>query len=232
MATIATPEAAHTTAPSTPPPRITKNDRVALVAIHIAAALPGNWTVGRGRDEWEVADLLCLSSGIRIGLHPWDERAWGYYLVPDVPPRFHGAFRWPTHEFEEGFHPGFAVGAAPAEVATYIHEQLVPQLDQGLARAVAAEREREQKRAACEEVAVQLRRDLTAALGSEGQLVRVTYLPRITCPPSRDEMTIVLTMPVDEAIGRAPALGRALSAPIDDTAKPPAREGIPAKEGH
>lgn len=208
------------TAPRTTRPRITKEDRVALDAIHIATALPGNWTVGRGRHPDEVADLRCLNTGIRIGLQPWQHRAWGYHLVPgDVPRDLNAFFVWPR-EYQRNPDPGFAVGAPATEVATYIHEHLIPRYHQALARAETTKRERAATRAreqaARDQIAAQLERAFPPVANERSpQHVRIHYLGY------DDLMRIQLTMPIDDAIARAPALAHALSAAADDTAALP-----------
>lgn len=199
-------------------PRITKDDRVALDAIHIATALPGNWTVGRGRHPGEVADLRCLHTGLRIGLHPWERRAWGYQLVPgDVPRDLHAFFAWPR-EYEQDAHPGFAVGTPATEVATYIHEHLIPRYHQALARAETTKCERAETRAreqaARDYIAAQLER---AFLLTADQVERRPEHVRIYYLGYGDLMRIQLTMPIDDAIARAPALAHTLGAPADDT---------------
>ncbi|MFE0025473.1 hypothetical protein [Amycolatopsis sp. NPDC059021] len=220
--TSTTPEIAQDSEPDAAPPRITKYDRVALDAIHIAAALPGRWTLGRGRDAGEVADLLCLDTGIRIGVRPWDRRAWGYHLVPGEIPRWlWDVFPWPG-EHDPDAHPGFAVGTPAAEVATYIHDTLIPRYHRALAQAETAKRERDEtrarERAARNQIAAQLQRGFPPASDHDPhwpERVQVYYLG------IHDLMRIQLTMPVDHAIARAPALARALGASVDDTTTPP-----------
>ncbi|GAA1020460.1 MULTISPECIES: hypothetical protein [Amycolatopsis] len=206
------------------PPRLTKHDRVALGAIRIAAALPGRWTVGRGRTSDQVADLLCLDTGFRIGLVPWDRRAWGYHLVPGpVPPRLREVFMWPwPHGPGEDDYPGFAVRTPAAEVAAYIHDVFVPAYRQALARAETDRPVRDQAhargQAARDRVATQLLDEITSVCRSEKprrvKPVAVRYWRH------SDLIEIQLTLPVDDAIARAPALARALGAPVDDTAPP------------
>lgn len=228
MTTTTTPDLADTT-PSAPP-RMTKHERVALDAIHIAAALPGRWTLGRGRNRWEVADFLCLETAIQIGVLPWERRAWGYHLIPGEVPRWlRDVFVWP------GEHdPGFAVGTPAAEVAAYIHDTLIPRYHRALAQAETAHRERAEtrarERAARDQIAEQLQRGFPPEPDHDPrwpERARIYYLG------FDDLIRIQLTMPVDDAIARAPALARALAAPIDDTTTtptPPQPGNNPEKE--
>ncbi|TKG60944.1 hypothetical protein [Prauserella endophytica] len=225
MTTTTTPETTHATTPSVPP-RMTKHDRVALDAIHIAAALPGRWTLGRGRNRYEVADLLCLDTGTRIGVLPWERRAWGYDLVPGEVPRWlRDVFVWPR-EHDPDAHPGFAVGTPAAEVAAYIHDTLLPRYHRALAQAETAKRERDatraRERAARDQIAEQLQRGFPPEPDHDPrwpERVQIYYLG------FDDLMRIQLTMPVDDAIARAPALARALDVPVDDDTTTPSQPG-------
>lgn len=216
-----TPDSPRDTA-QTPPPRLTKHDRVALSAVRIAAALPGNWTVGRGRTPHDAADLLCLDTGFRIGLQPWDRRAWGYHLVPDqVPPHLRDVFVWPwPHKHGEDECPGFAVRTPAAKVAAYIHDVFVPAYRQALARAAIDLRERDRAyargQAARDRIRTQLFEQITSVCRREepDRVVPVSVGYR----PFSDRIQIELILPVDEAIARAPALARALGEPHGDAA--------------
>ena len=214
------PDTSADTEPSATPPRITKNDRVALDAVHIAAALPGHWTVGRGSSYGEVADLECLSTGVRIGLSPWRHRAWGYHLLPGgVPNGLWEDFRW-SCEDEEDAHPGFAVGATAAEVATYIHETFIPRYHRALARAEKAKHERDEacarQHAARDQVAAQLQNEIASP--SEDPLQPATV--NVHYMRYSDRMRIEVILPVGDAIARAPALAHALGVPAVGTSTP------------
>ncbi|WP_215545015.1 hypothetical protein [Amycolatopsis sp. CA-230715] len=193
--------------------RITKYDRIALDPIHVAAALAGRWTLGRGRASGDVADLLCLDTGIRIGFRAWDRRAWGYHLIPgEIPRPLWGMFVWKHDQ-------GFAVGTPAVEVATYIDDTLIPRYHQALADAETAKRERDdalaRSRAARDHLAEQLEHGFPAQSDHDRlrpKRVRIDYVVL------KDFMRIQLTLPVEEAIARAPALARALGASVDDTA--------------
>ncbi|SFO04950.1 hypothetical protein SAMN05421854_101433 [Amycolatopsis rubida] len=130
--------------------------------------------------------------------------------------------------------PGFAVRTPAAEVAAYIHDVFVPAYRQALARAEIDLRERDEAharrqvalakarargQAVRDELATQLLHAIAPTSRCEergrGKPVSVSYLPY------NDVLRIELTLPVDDAIARAPALARALGAPDDDTAPPP-----------
>ncbi|MBN6034147.1 hypothetical protein [Amycolatopsis sp. 195334CR] len=213
----ATTPPGHTATSSAPPPRITKFDRVALAAVHIATALPGQWTIGRGCGPDDAADIECLSTGARIALCPWGHRTWGFRLVPCAVPReLVNHFVWPRED-DKNAHPGFAVGTPAAEVATYIHEDFLPRYHHALARAEAAKRECDQaearRRVARAQVAERLHREFSATASERArcqQPVTVHY------QAADDLVRIDLVMPLDDAIACTPALARALTAPVDD----------------
>ncbi|MFI5593671.1 hypothetical protein ACIA5G_52215 [Amycolatopsis sp. NPDC051758] len=229
MTTIRTPD---TTTPAASTPRLTKHDRVALEAIQIAAALPGKWTVGRGRDSGEVADLLCLSTGFSIGLAVWQQRAWGYHLIPgEVPRELLDVWVWQERGEEDPFS-GFAVGTPAAEVASYIHQHLIPTFHKLLTRARTIKRERidarERQRVVREQVATQLQARFPGETGRDRkwpERVSVYYLG------FDDLMRIELTMPINDAIACAPRIAQAL-AQSPDAAADSTPAGLQAPSQH
>lgn len=196
------------------PPRITKEDRVALAAIEVATALPGKWTVGRGHyDRDQVADVLCLATGIRVGFLPVQEPgAWRYQLVPgDVPHDLRDAF---MAYFPDEFPVAvFAVGTPATEVATHIQQQLIPAFHQWIDRARLAQRERAEINARLYEARRQITAQLEGAFPPACEPVRIYYM-------GDDRMSITLTIPIDDAIARVPALAQALRADNPTTASP------------
>ncbi|WP_414944872.1 hypothetical protein [Amycolatopsis sp. cmx-11-32] len=216
---ITAPDTALAVAPA---PRVTKYDRVALDAIHVATALPGKWTVGRGRNPDEAADVLCLTTGVRIGFRPRrGPGAWRYDLVPgDVPRDLQDVFVW-QHRDAEPSPRSFAVGTPATEVATHIHKHLIPAFHQRLARARIARRERDETHARQHEARRQIADQLESLISpATGDTPRFPRPVRIYCL-SDDLMSIDLTMPIDDAIARAPALAQALGIRADETTTTP-----------
>ncbi|MEU3622549.1 hypothetical protein BS329_03650 [Amycolatopsis coloradensis] len=200
-----------TTSPIDEPARVFKKDRVALAAIEVATALPGHWTVGRGRDFDEVADILCLATGIHLGfLAVQEPGSWRYTLVPGpVPADLREAFTWRNDD--EYPTATFTVGTPATEVATRIQQRLLPAFRQWIDHARATRRERdkarERAREARDRITAQLEGQFLLACGS----VAVYYR-------GDDRMSISLTMPVDDALARIPALAQALRADDATTA--------------
>ncbi len=197
--------------PVTSPRRLTKGERVALKAIDIAAALPGKWTIGRGRHDGEVADLRCLNTGLSIGFYVVEQRACAYTLGPgEVPTELLGDFVWQAGG-EKNPSPDFAVGTPATEVAAFIHEQLIPYFSERLARAQTAKRERSEARAreyaARTRLVAQLKSVFPTATDRNPrwpEWVRIHYLG------FDDLMQINLTMPIDDAVAFVPRLAQAM----------------------
>ncbi|MFC3450777.1 hypothetical protein [Amycolatopsis speibonae] len=192
--------------------RVFKKDRVALAAIEVATALPGHWTVGRGRDFGEVADVLCLATGIHLGfLAVQEPGAWRYTLVPGpVPSDLREAFTW--RNAEEYPTATFTVGTPAIEVATHIQQQLLPAFHLWIDHARAALRKRdkahERLRKARHQIAAQLHSEFPSpACGSSA----IYYM-------DDGRIRITLIMPVDDALARIPALAQALRADDATTA--------------
>ncbi|WP_410658349.1 hypothetical protein [Amycolatopsis sp. lyj-112] len=204
---------AMTTPPTSPtetPARITKDDRIALAAIDVANALPGKWTVGRGRNRDEAADVLCLATGTVIRFLPVQEPgAWRYRLVPgDLPPELRDVFLW--YRRDEVPVATFAVGTPATEVATHIHQQLIPAFHQWVDRARKAQRERAEAHARQHEAYRQIAEQLESTFPSVCEPVHI-YV-------NADSVHISLTMPIDAALARVPALAQALRADDATTA--------------
>ncbi|ANN21127.1 hypothetical protein SD37_39775 [Amycolatopsis orientalis] len=192
------------------PARISKEDRVALAAIDVATALPGKWTVGRGRDRDQVADVVCLATGVSVGFQPVPgPGAWCYQLVPgDLPRELDDVFLW--HRRDPFPVVRFAVGAPAAEVATHIHQRLIPAFHQWLDRAQTARRERLQAQTRQYKAQREIADKLESAFPQAPEPARIYFL-------RDDRMSITLTMSVDDALARIPALAQALRA---DTTTP------------
>ncbi len=203
------------TSPTDKPARIFKNDRIALVAIEIATALPGHWTVGRGYGDDEVADVRCLSTGTRLGFHPLQEPgAWRYTLVPGpMPDDLRDAFTWPY--YDECPVATFAVGAPATEVAIHIQQKLIPALHQWIDRARATRRERTEAQRRVHEVRKQIATQLESEFPPEFEPVSIYHL-------DDNHVSIRLTMPVDNALARIPVLAQALRA--DDATTAPSMQ--------
>ncbi|MBB5856422.1 hypothetical protein ACFQ05_26445 [Amycolatopsis umgeniensis] len=203
-----------TTTPTSPidkPARIFKNDRIALAAIEIATALPGHWTVGRGRGDNEVADVRCLSTGIGLGFHPVQEPgAWRYTLVPGpVPYDIRDVFTW---QYSDEYPAAtFTVGAPATEVATHIQQKLIPALHQWIDHARATQRERTEAQRRVHEARKQITTQLESEFPPEFEPVSVYHL-------DDDHVSLRLTMSVDDALTRIPALAQALRADDATTA--------------
>ncbi|MEV6905995.1 hypothetical protein [Amycolatopsis sp. NPDC051071] len=200
-----------TTSPTEKPARISKNDRVALAAIDVANALPGKWTVGRGRDRDEVADIVCLATGVRIGFQPVaGQGAWHYQLIPgDLPRELRDVFLW--YRRDEFPVATYAVATPATEVATHIHQRLIPAFHQWLDRAQTAHRERLENQTRQHEAQREVAEQLEKAFPQAPEPVRIYFL-------RGDLMSITLTMPTDDALTRIPALAQALRADDATTA--------------
>ncbi|WP_410647997.1 hypothetical protein [Amycolatopsis sp. cmx-4-54] len=201
-----------TVAAADKPARISKNDRVALAAIDVATALPGKWTVGRGRGRNQVADVVCLATGVRVGFEPVPgPGAWHYRLVPgDLPRELDDVFLWYCRDpFPDAT---FAVGAPAAEIATDIHQRLIPAFHQWLDRAQTARRERLHAQTRLYKAQRAIADQLEKAFPQAPQPARIYFL-------SGDLVSITLTMAVDDALARIPALAQALR-PDDATTAP------------
>ncbi|OXM44497.1 hypothetical protein [Amycolatopsis alba] len=199
-----------TVAAADKPARISKDDRVALAAIDVATALPGKWTVGRGRDRDQVADVVCLATGDRVGFEPVPgPGAWRYRLVPgDLPRELDDVFLWHRDPFPAAT---FAVGAPAAEVATDIHQRLIPAFRQWLDRAQTARRERAKTQARLYKAQREIADQLEKAFPQAPQPARIYFI-------SDDLVSITLTMAADDALARIPVLAQALR---DDTTTAP-----------
>ncbi|MFI7122667.1 hypothetical protein [Amycolatopsis sp. NPDC049868] len=195
------------------PVRISKEDRVALAAIDVATALPGKWTVGRGRDRDQVADVVCLATGVSVGFKPVPgPGAWRYRLVPgDLPRELDDAWLW----YRRDPFPvaTFAVGAPATEVAAHIHQRLIPAFHQWLDRAQTALRERLQAQTRQCKAQREIADQLESAFPQAPQPARIYFM-------SGDLVSITLTMAVDDALTRIPALAQALRAEDATTAAP------------
>ncbi|MGW4826288.1 hypothetical protein ACWEOG_01810 [Amycolatopsis japonica] len=194
------------------PARISKEDRVALAAVDVATALPGKWTVGRGRARDQVADVECLATGVSVGFQPVPgPGAWRYWLVPgDVPRELADAWLW----YRKDPLPvaTFAVGAPATEVATDIHQRLIPAFHQWLDRAWTARREHLEAQTRKYEAERAIADQLQSAFPQAPEPARIYF-------GSGDLVSITLTMAFDDALARIPALAQALRAD-DSTAAP------------
>ncbi|MFD5089869.1 hypothetical protein ACFWMR_04670 [Amycolatopsis thailandensis] len=201
-----------TVAAADKPARISKGDRVALAAIDVAIALPGKWTVGRGRGLNEVADVACLATGVRVGFEPVSGPGeWRYRLVPgDLPRELDDVFLW--YRRDDPFPVAtFAVGAPAAEVATDIHKRLIPAFHQWLDRAQTARRERLQIQTRLHKAQRAIADQLEKAFPQAPRPARIFFM-------SDDLVSITLTMDVDDALARIPTLAHALRADDATTA--------------
>ncbi|MFE5565041.1 hypothetical protein ACFQ68_08620 [Amycolatopsis japonica] len=199
------------TSPTDEPSRIYKKDRVRLAAIDIATALPGHWTVGRGSNFSEVADVVCVATGIRLGFIAVTEPGpWRYTLIPGpTPDDLQDAFMFSR---SDGYPTAsFTVGTPVSEVVTHIQQRLIPAFHQWIDDTLAAQHERDKAhyrvREARRQIIEQLEGELRPACGS----VAIDYA-------GDDRMRITLTMPVDDAIARIPVLAQALRADDATTA--------------
>ncbi|UUV28582.1 hypothetical protein NQK81_27805 [Amycolatopsis roodepoortensis] len=193
------------------PARISKEDRVALAAIDVATALPGKWTVGRGRTRDQVADIVCLATGVSVGFRPVPgPGVWRYRLIPgDFPRELHDVFRW--YRRDKLPVATFAVSTSATEVATHIHQRLIPAFQQWLGRAQTALRDRLETQARQYDARRQIATQLEKAFPQAPEPARIYYV-------ADDRMSITLTMPIDDALARIPVLAQALSADSATTA--------------
>ncbi|MFE6611553.1 hypothetical protein [Amycolatopsis sp. NPDC057786] len=192
------------------PARISKEDRVALAAIGVATALPGKWTVGRGRARDQVADVVCLATGVSVGFKPVPgPGAWRYRLVPgDVPRELADPWLW--YRRDPLPFATFAVGTPATEVATHIHQRLIPAFHQWLDRAQTARRERLKTQARQYKARRKIADQLESAFLQTPAPAHISYI-------RGDLVSITLTIPIDDALTRIPALAQALRA---DTTTP------------